>query len=929
MAQFDDLVDDFDPQSARASQGLNEALPIIGQAIGSNLDQQDEITSNAVDAAKNLADGQSYDKNALLAQADQSLQPAIASLGAVEDIPKTFYHGTSSTVAGDLKANPGLYGKGVYISEKPQLASQYAGPNGNVLPVSADIKNAFNLEAPADEKLKASILNDSQFKGNKSYLKNSQTNDDLHSFMEDTYSPEQYTELLKKHGYDALEIPSRGITNVFDPNAVQSKFKSSYAEGGTVQNFDDLVDDSQAQNPSPNAPAAKGEALPNFDQLQDDSQTYGSPTEMAKTALEQGLSGATLGASKVLETHGIPALGIPAITTPEAIAGREAANPITSSVSNIAGTAGAILGTGGLGALGEGAGIAARVGLNALEGAGIGGISTANDDWSQNKALDAQKIAANAGLGSLLGGVGGVIGEAFKPKALTEVPTSISDQAASAADTAANASGPPVKVPEVKGVQPSSYDDIVNRVKEAKVNGTAEPLPAQTELDDALSRIGMENPVNPLQRDSLASQEANDVYQTAKEAPGELGNNLKNYEALQKNELVNKTNSTLSDLSPSGEPISDAYQGGKQAIDAFTNQYQAERDSLSPLFQSLKTLPVQGELLPDSISRMTQAVPGIANMFDTAGDAINIRPYKTAWGIDKATYNAVKDAVNGLQDEPNNLQTLWNVRKGLDQHIDVLAQGQAPQEIRSLKAALMDQMQDSTGNPNIRDAFRRYAINEQQRQVIEKSFGASVGTPEFGQISKVKPEMIGDKIFGNTATVQAAKNILPQNDFNSILANWLSEGKAAATDKGAFSANKFGSFLKRNQDALGIAFQDQPEALQRLKDLTTIMRILPDAPSINPSGTAKTLSRMILGHTPDLHNITWEGMLASIPKKIASEIGDRLKMNELNQYLSGQALKNSQQVSLKNHVFSVSDKIDKGVKALFAGSGSQVNQNGK
>lgn len=690
--------------------------------------------------------------------------------------------------------------------------------------------------------------------------------------------------------------------------------------------FDDLKDDSQAQTPAVGSQPA---ALPNFDQLQDDSQTYSSPVEMAKTAAEQGLSGLTLGASKVLETQGIPSLGVPAISSPAAVAGREAANPITAGVANVAGTAGLMYGTGGLGALGEGASAATRVGLGALEGAGIAGTTTATDDWSQNKALDAQKIAANAGLGALLGGAGATLGEAFRPKSLTEVPASVSDQAAGASDVAANAAAPPVKAPEVKGVTPTSYDDIVNRVNTAKVDGTAAPLPAQSELDDALSRIGMENPVNPLQRDSLASQEANDIYQTAKEAPSDLGANLKAYEGIQKNELVGKTNAAISDLTPGTEPVADAYQGGKQAIQAFTDQYQTEKNSLAPFFDSLKNQPTQAPLLPNAVSRMTQAVPGMANMFDTTGDAIGIRPYKTAWGIDKATYNAAKEAVDGLQGSNQSLQTLWNVRKGLDQHIDVLAQGQAPREIRSLKAALMDQMQDSTGNPNIRDAFKRYAINEQQRQVIENAFGASVGTPEFGQISKVKPEVIGDRIFGNTATTQAAKNILPPEQFQSILANWLSEAKANATDKGAFSANKFGSFLKRNQDALGTAFQDRPESFQRLKDLSTIMRILPDAPSINPSGTAKTLSRMILSHTPDLHNMTWEGMLASIPKKIASEIGDRLKMNELNQYLSGQALKNSQQVALKNHVFDVSDKIDKGVKALFSGSASQVNRNEK
>lgn len=133
--------------------------------------------------------------------------------------------------------------------------------------------------------------------------------------------------------------------------------------------------------------------------------------EQAGTALEQGASGATLGASKVLETHGIPDLGIPAITTPQNIAAREAKYPITSTVSNIGGTVGLVGLTGGLGGLAEGAGLAAKIGAGALEGSLIGGVNSATDDWSQNKSLDGQKIAASAGLGALLGGAGpGIVG---------------------------------------------------------------------------------------------------------------------------------------------------------------------------------------------------------------------------------------------------------------------------------------------------------------------------------------------------------------------------------------------------------------------------------------------------------------------------------------------------------------------------------------
>jgi hypothetical protein len=313
-------------------------------------------------------------------------------------------------------------------------------------------------------------------------------------------------------------------------------------------------------------------------------------------------------------------------------------------------------------------------------------------------------------------------------------------------------------------------------------------------------------------------------------------------------------------------------------------------------------------------------------MFQVTRQGIEFRPYKTAWGIDKATYNAVKEAVTSLQGEKNTLQTLWNVRKGLDQHVDVLTQGQAPREIRTLKAALMDQMQESSNNPTIREAFKRYSINEQQRQVIEGAFGASVGTPELGQISKVKPEYIGDKIFSNTATTEAAKKILPPDDFKHVLANWIAENKAKATDaaKNGFSSNKFGSFLRNNQDVLNIAFQDNPKQLQALKDYVTIMRILPDAPSVNPSGTAKTLSRMILDS--NVKNLTWEGMLAYIPKKIAEEISNKLQMNELNSYLSGKALKNSESASLKAKVEKYSDRIDGAIKKLFVSGASQARK---
>lgn len=137
---------------------------------------------------------------------------------------------------------------------------------------------------------------------------------------------------------------------------------------------------------------------------------YESPIEIAKTALEQGLSGATLGLSKVIETRGVPALGIPSISTPQDIASREEANPGTAMTANIAGSILPAVATAGVGPAIEGAGLAARLAVPTITGAVIGGVNRATDDWSQNKSLDAQKIVASAGLGAVLGlGGSGII----------------------------------------------------------------------------------------------------------------------------------------------------------------------------------------------------------------------------------------------------------------------------------------------------------------------------------------------------------------------------------------------------------------------------------------------------------------------------------------------------------------------------------------
>lgn len=537
----------------------------------------------------------------------------------------------------------------------------------------------------------------------------------------------------------------------------------------------------------------------------------------------------------------------------------------------------------------------------------------------ENPRASAEKVVAHVGLGALIGGGAGILSSGVKaiPALMRRagVEGSVPIEGAEAVEPIIDA---PKEV--YKGIKPTDINTLSKRVEEAKKYGNFTEMPEKIALSDAASRVDLENPIHPLQLDSLDSPAARDTYKLAQEFPGKEGEAIKGYEALQKQELVGKTKKDIIDLSPEGvAPTPDAAEGGNRAIKAFTEQYQNEKNALKPIFQKLKDTPLaQGiDHTPGVIEALTKGVPGTAQMFDTSGAEIAIKPYRTTWGIDESTYKAIKQVVESLKEEPTDFQGLSNIRKGLSQHVDVLSQGEGPQQIRALKSSMMDYIQKAVQevSPDIevRDAFKRYAINEQERGIIERIFGASVGSPEFGAISKVKPESILDRVFANTANVKAAKSILEPAKFKEMLSNWLSENSARVTDKGAFSSNKWNTFLRSNQDALKEAFSDNPGIFQHLKDMTTIMRILPDSASINPSGTAKTLwSKLSELTSPE-----------GIGKHIFGELKERFQhaqnMAKVNAGLAGRADQISKLSFIKNTAEKTSGKIQAASKSITSG----------
>jgi hypothetical protein len=553
-------------------------------------------------------------------------------------------------------------------------------------------------------------------------------------------------------------------------------------------------------------------------------------------------------------------------------------------------------------------------------------------------ALDAQKVVADAGWGALTGGIigtlfesGGALARAMvKAKGVSPVAADAAEGLNPAGSPDVETNPPVVDAPEAKaGVQPTSIADIQERVKNAAYNNQTLDMPQKAVLLDASSRVPLENPVHQLQLDSLSDQGSRDAYKTALEMPGEVGNALRDNETLQRNELNSLTDKTIQSMSPDVKPTSDAVEGGNRASDAFTEQYQAEKKELGPIFQQLKETPLPEGLNAQSgmLDAMTKAVPGTSHMFEASGDEIHVLPYKTSWGIDKATYSAAKEAMDSLAEGPVDFEQLQNIRKGLDQHVDVMAQGKAPSEIRAMKAGMMDYMQDAvqqaTPDVNVREAFKRYAINETERGTIEKAFGAKVGAPDFGIVQKGNVASIGDKIFSRPETVEAAKKILQPNKFNEVLSNWVSEAKSLATKDGVFSSNKFGTWMTKNQDALKVAFEENPEAYQRLKDINTITRILPDSPSVNPSGTAKTLFNYFKNVGSDLggEDIFSKGatLLPKAYKEAMAMIDHYKTIANIDAQLKGVSAADTIQSKIAKSATKITNQINENAKGIFTG----------
>jgi lysophospholipase L1-like esterase len=367
------------------------------------------------------------------------------------------------------------------------------------------------------------------------------------------------------------------------------------------------------------------------------------------------------------------------------------------------------------------------------------------------------------------------------------------------------------------------------------------------------------------------------------------------WEALQKKEGVQLTKKFIKEISPEATLTDDAVEAGNKLVKAFKEQDKLERDALKPYFKEFDEKAVQAIKDPEMVRlKINEALPESGQYVYQTPAGYDIMKYQSSMPFSKEAHGAIKDLLTQLNKPELTLGGLRNIREAMRDKINFLTAPRVSREISGLRKAVMDIIQDEVGtlsnDVQVRDLFKRWAINEENKQIMEQIFGGSIN--DAATFAKtIKPEDVVNKVFSNTVSVKAAKEILGEK-FHDVAANYLSNNMAKFTDaaKNGFSSNKMASLLKAKAPELEEALSQRPEQLAKLRAITDKMRILPDSPSVNTSGTAKT---SLYQKMQEMSGYLTEHGLTKVPaqamKKVMEHFEQAKQTRNINDVLSGKA----------------------------------------
>jgi len=541
--------------------------------------------------------------------------------------------------------------------------------------------------------------------------------------------------------------------------------------------------------------------------------------------------------------------------------------------------------------------------------------------------LNGENILHNVGYAALFGGAIGAtlgIGENIYKGAFAKEAGEAAAKDAIIENAANHPENP--EYANTPGV-PKSVADIQDAIKNAHQLGLSDELPSKARLLETNDLLAGESkyPAHELQVESLSSGEARDRLKGAMEDPNnEIGQDLRTYQDIQKNEGTQVILPKLiKEIAPDYKATADAVDGGNHAAELLTKQWKDENNALKPLFKQFDSAAIESLDQPhDLLNIIDRQIPGAAKHI-TADDTglRHIAKYEPTMSFSKDAHGAISDILEAFNKPEVSIGEVRNLREALRDKINFLSSPRSSSEVAGLRKGLMDVIQDRvqqiTPDLNVRDLFKRYAINEENRATIEQVLGGSIkDVKKFAH--EIKPEEVGERIFGNTIYVKAVKDLVGDDKFKEILADYMSKRIGDNTDvtTNGFSSRKFSNFLKKEGGGKGHeleeAFSD-PTILTRLRAVTDKMKILPDAPKLNPSGTAKATALQRMGGIRGM--LTPHGLM-EIPGKVLGALGEKFQGYKQREYfdsiLRGKSnVDSEEQLAQKQKMYGAYSKIER------------------
>lgn len=349
--------------------------------------------------------------------------------------------------------------------------------------------------------------------------------------------------------------------------------------------------------------------------------------------------------------------------------------------------------------------------------------------------------------------------------------------------------------------------------------------------------------------------------------PTEDAQQIASYNQVMVNESRDLTKKTIDDIA-GGEPksLSDA---GNDFISTTKEAYEAEKQALAPIFDRYKELdvPISKEGADSIVNDLAQKT-GLGKVIavDEQGKFI-LKKNTPRTGLSDKEYSALSSIVDDLSG-PISFKEIQKQREYLRKMIDP-ANPAATAEIGKIRSVLLDKLEEMAGgvDPQMRDTFKKYAINERSREQIEKIIGGKIES--LDAMFAANPDKVVSKILSNPNYVGIVKQYLGEDAVNKLLQSYVNNGLEKAFETtGAFKPHLVKTFLEKNKQVLRHLPADTLDRLEMLADYGWQARRFLD--EVNPSGTAASMAS-ILEPKDFITKIKNQGIKGAISNEIAAK----------------------------------------------------------